>query len=93
MTPEQCKMARVGLGLSVRELAEKSDGKIGQASVRNYEGENTVKKPAQKTVDAIRATLESLGAIFPPHTEQGQAVIVPIKEPAQIDLEDLTAKQ
>ena len=93
MTPEQLRMARNGLRLSAKELADKGQGAFSYGSVANYEGNNPDKYPKQKTIDAIRATLESLGAIFPPHSDQGQAVVVPIKEPVQIDLEELTGRE
>jgi transcriptional regulator with XRE-family HTH domain len=55
----QCRMARVGLGLTVRELAAMvpcSNETVGRLEL----GETL--KP--RTVDDIRRVLESLGAVF-----------------------------
>ena len=59
MVPVQCKMARVALGLGVRELAELA--KVAPATISRLEaGENL----HPRTLDAIRAALESAGVEF-----------------------------
>lgn len=56
MTPEQCKMARAGLGLGVRELAAMA--KVSTNTVTRFErGERL----GERTVDAIRQALEAAG--------------------------------
>lgn len=59
MSPEQCKMARAGLGLGVRELAAMA--KVSTNTITRFErGE----KLGQRTLDAIRAALEAAGVEF-----------------------------
>ena len=59
MTPEQCKMARAGLGLGVRELADMA--KVSTNTISRLErGEPLM----ERTIDAIRAALESAGVEF-----------------------------
>ncbi|MGJ0507006.1 MAG: helix-turn-helix domain-containing protein [Methylocystis sp.] len=59
MVPVQCKMARVALGLGVRELAELA--KVAPATISRLEaGENL----HPRTLDAIRAALEAAGVVF-----------------------------
>ncbi len=59
MTPEQCKMARAGLGLGVRELADLA--KVSTNTITRREGGEQLK---ERTLDAIRAALESGGVEF-----------------------------
>ncbi len=59
MTPEQCKMARAGLGLGVRELADLA--KVSTNTITRLEGGEQLK---ERTLDAIRAALESGGVEF-----------------------------
>ena len=59
MSPEQCKMARAGLGLGVRELAEAA--KVSTNTVSRFERGEPLK---ERTVDAIRAALEAGGVEF-----------------------------
>ena len=55
----QCKMARVGLGLGVRNLAELAD--VSPNTITRFErGENL----QARTVKAIKETLEKQGAEF-----------------------------
>ena len=55
----QCKMARVGLGLGVRDLAELAD--VSPNTITRFErGENL----QVRTVRAIREALENKGAMF-----------------------------
>jgi transcriptional regulator with XRE-family HTH domain len=59
MLAVQCKMARVALGLGVRELAEKAQ--VAPATVSRLEAGEELK---ERTVAAIRAALESAGVEF-----------------------------
>ena len=59
MTPIQCKMARVAVGLGVRELAEVA--KVAPSTVTRFEGGGGVHV---RTIDAMRAALESAGVEF-----------------------------
>jgi transcriptional regulator with XRE-family HTH domain len=69
MVPVQCKMARVALGLGVRELAELA--KVAPATISRLEaGENL----HPRTLDAIRAALESAGVIFVESNGEGPGV-------------------
>ena len=59
MTPSQCRMARAGLGLGVRELAEQA--KVSTNTISRFErGEDLY----PRTIDAIRAALEAAGIVF-----------------------------
>ncbi|MBO1903990.1 helix-turn-helix domain-containing protein [Microvirga sp. 3-52] len=69
MLPVQCKMARVALGLGVRELAEAA--KVSPDTIARLErGEDL--KP--RTIDAIQATLEAAGVEFIPENGGGAGV-------------------
>ena len=59
MTPQQCRMARAGLGLGVRELAELADVSTNTVS-RLERGESLY----PRTVEAIRRVLEAAGVVF-----------------------------
>ncbi|MEJ0093142.1 MAG: transcriptional regulator [Methylocella sp.] len=59
MTPIQCKMARVALGLGVRELA--AAAKVAPGTVTRFEGGEELK---ERTVDAMRRALEAAGLEF-----------------------------
>jgi transcriptional regulator with XRE-family HTH domain len=59
MTPMQCKMARVGAGLGVIELAEKA--KVSTNTITRFERGEPLR---ERTVDAIRAALEAAGVEF-----------------------------
>lgn len=69
MLPVQCRMARVALGLGVRELAEAASVST-QTISRLERGEDL--KPA--TVEAIRAALELAGVEFIPENGGGPGV-------------------
>lgn len=69
MNATQCKMARVALGLGVRDLAALAE--VAQATVSRLErGEEL--KPA--TVETIRAALEAAGVEFIPENGGGAGV-------------------
>ena len=59
MTPAQCKMARAGLGLGVRDLAKLAD--VSTNTVTRLErGEDLY----PRTIEAIRTALETAGVEF-----------------------------
>lgn len=59
ITPEHCKMARAGLGLSVKDLSEKAE--VGLNTVIRFEnGADT----RSSSIDKIQKALEALGAEF-----------------------------
>ena len=60
MSPEQCKMARAGLGISVRRLAELSSFSTG--TIVKFEGGEHRLNP--RTLKALREALEAQGAVF-----------------------------
>ena len=69
MNGTQCKMARVAVGLGVRDLAAHAG--VAQATVSRLErGEEL--KPA--TIAAIRAALEAAGVVFLPENGNGPGV-------------------
>jgi predicted transcriptional regulator len=59
MTPVQCKMARVALGLGVRELGTLA--KLSTATVARFEGGATLKV---RTIEAMQQALEKAGVEF-----------------------------
>lgn len=59
MTPIQCKMARVGLGLSAEILSEKSG--VSRVTIARFESGNPV---AAASADAIAKALADAGADF-----------------------------
>ena len=69
MTPEQCKMARAGLSLGVRELADMA--KVSTNTITRFEGGGLLK---ERTLDAIRAALESAGVEFIQENDGGPGV-------------------
>jgi transcriptional regulator with XRE-family HTH domain len=69
MQAVQCKMARVALGLGIRELAEMAQ--VAPATISRLEAGEDLKP---RTVDAIRQALESAGAIFVSENGEGPGV-------------------
>ena len=61
MTPEQCKMARAGIGLGVREL-----GKISGVSFTTINRFEKTGNANLSTVNKISAALEGAGIVFMP---------------------------
>ena len=59
MNSIQCKMARVALGLGIRDLAKLA--KVAQGTVSRLEAGEELK---ERTVDAIRSALENEGMEF-----------------------------
>ncbi|MDH4990849.1 transcriptional regulator [Aquamicrobium lusatiense] len=60
ITPAQCRAARALLDWSQQRLAEQS--KIGNATIRNFEGDKST--PQHATLDVLRRTFESAGIEF-----------------------------
>ena len=69
MQAVQCKMARVALGLGIRELAEMAQ--VAPATISRLEAGEDLKP---RTVDAIRQALESAGVIFVSENGEGAGV-------------------
>ncbi|MBL3611029.1 helix-turn-helix domain-containing protein [Rhodovulum sulfidophilum] len=69
MTPAQCRMARSGLSMGVRELAEAA-GVSTNTITRLEKGEAL--KP--RTLEAIQSALESAGVEFIPENGGGPGV-------------------
>jgi transcriptional regulator with XRE-family HTH domain len=59
MTPAQCRMARAALELGIRELADAA--KVSTNTIVRLERGDELR---ERTVDAIRAALESAGVEF-----------------------------
>ncbi len=69
MVPVQCKMARVALGLGIRELAQLAQ--VAPATISRFEAGDELKP---RTVDALRSALESAGVIFVAENGEGPGV-------------------
>ena len=69
MLPVQCKMARVALGLGVRELADLA--KVSPDTVARLERGEILR---ERTVDALRQALEAAGVIFVAENGEGPGV-------------------
>lgn len=77
MTPEQCRMARAGLGLGVRDVAGLAA--VSTNTVTRLErGENL----HPRTLEAIRQALEAAGVEFIPENGGGPGVRLKKAEPA-----------
>lgn len=60
ITPAQCRAARALLDWSQQQLADAS--KIGNATIRNFEGGKSA--PQHATLDVLQRALESAGVEF-----------------------------
>jgi transcriptional regulator with XRE-family HTH domain len=60
ITPAQCRAARALLDWSQQQLAEAS--KIGNATIRNFEGGKST--PQHATLDVLGRAFEAAGIIF-----------------------------
>lgn len=69
MTPEQCKMARAGLGLGVRELAALAE--VSTNTITRLERGEAL---YPRTVEAVRSALEAAGVEFIPENGGGAGV-------------------
>jgi transcriptional regulator with XRE-family HTH domain len=72
MTPVQCKMARAALGWTTRDLGKIA--KVSHETVARFENGIPLK---ERTVDALRDTLERAGIIFLP--DDGESVGMRVK--------------
>ncbi len=69
MLAVQCKMARVAVGLGIRELAELA--KVAPATISRLEAGEELKP---RTVEAIQHALEVAGVIFVDENGEGPGV-------------------
>lgn len=69
MQAVQCKMARVALGLGIRDLSELAQ--VAPATISRLEAGEELKP---RTIDAIRRALESAGVIFVEENGEGPGV-------------------
>ncbi|KZK75380.1 hypothetical protein PsW64_05284 [Pseudovibrio sp. W64] len=69
ITPAQCKMARAGLGMGVRELAELAQ--VSTNTVTRFERGEELKP---RTIEALQTALEKLGMEFIPENGGGVGV-------------------
>lgn len=69
LTPAQCKMARAGLGMGIRELAERAQ--VSTNTVSRFETGEELKS---RTVAALQAALEAAGVIFIDENGEGPGV-------------------
>ncbi len=70
MTPAQCRAARALLDWSQQQLAEAA--KIGNATIRNFEGGKSI--PQSATLEVLRRALEKAGVEFIPPDGSGAGV-------------------
>ncbi len=70
MTPAQCRAARALLDWSQQQLAEAA--KIGNATIRNFEGGKSV--PQSATLEVLLRTFEAAGVEFIPPDGSGAGV-------------------
>ena len=75
ITREQCKMARVGLGWSVQDLARHA--KVGASTVNRFETGRA--EPIMATITAMQRALESAGVEFIPENGGGAGLRLPRK--------------
>lgn len=75
MTPVQCRMARAALGWNTRELGKAA--KVSHDTVARFEAGEALK---ERTVDALRETLERAGVIFLP--DDGESIGVRVRHGA-----------
>ncbi|WP_217991861.1 helix-turn-helix domain-containing protein [Rhodobacter maris] len=69
MTPAQCRMARSGLGIGVRELAEAAG--VSTNTITRLEKGEPLKA---RTIEAIQSALEAAGVEFIPENGEGAGV-------------------
>ena len=88
MTPAQCRMARAAIELGVRALAEAA--KVSTNTITRFERGEPLR---ERTVDAVRAALESAGVEFIAENGGGPGVRLkkPRPDPDSIAAEDLNA--
>ncbi len=67
ITPAQIRMARAGLGISVRVLAERSS--VAESTIHRFEASRGGMQT--NTLDRLQIALEAAGAIFLPADATG----------------------
>lgn len=77
MMPEQSKMARAGLGMSVRELADRAH--VSTNTISRFEAGEDLKP---RTIEAIQRALEEAGVIFVDENGEGPGVRLRKQRPA-----------
>lgn len=87
MLAVQCKMARVALGIGVRELAEMA--KVSPDTIARLERGGLLK---ERTVDAIRTALEAAGVAFIPENGGGAGVRLRKRQEAPPRMTDAEAQ-
>lgn len=70
ITPSQCRAARALLDWSQQRLAEES--KIGNATIRNFEGGKST--PQHATLDVLKRALTEAGVLFIDQNGNGPGV-------------------
>lgn len=60
VSPAQIRMARAGLGISVRVLAERS--KVAESTIHRFEASKGGMQAS--TLERLQSTLEAAGAVF-----------------------------
>ncbi|MGO8740354.1 helix-turn-helix domain-containing protein [Rhodoblastus sp.] len=89
ISPEQCRMARAGLGLTGEQVAERA--RVSKVTLSDFEKCKRSTHP--RTVGAIRAALENAGVEFLEDNGGGAGVRLKRKpSDAIIALEDLNAE-
>lgn len=88
ISPEQCRMARAGLGFTAGLLAERA--RVSKVTLSDFE--KGKRSPHARTVAAIRAALESGGADFIDDSGGGGVRLKRKTAGATISLEDLNAE-
>jgi transcriptional regulator with XRE-family HTH domain len=87
ITPSQCRAARGLIGWSQDQLVEASG--VTRATIANFElGKRA---PYERTLDELRAALESAGVEFIAENGGGAGVRLRKPAPAAISIEDLNA--
>lgn len=89
ISPEQCRMARAGVGLTAGRLAERAQ--VSKVTLSDFE--KGKRAPHPRTIAAIRVALESVGVEFIEDNGGGAGVRLKRKGPdGIISLEDLSAE-
>lgn len=86
MQPVQCKMARVALGLGVRDVARLAN--VSTDTIARLERGEELK---ERTLAAIRAALESAGVEFISENGGGAGVRLRKPAPGAVPVEGLSA--
>jgi transcriptional regulator with XRE-family HTH domain len=88
ISPEQCRMARAGLGLTAGLLAERA--RVSKVTLSDFE--KGKRSPHPRTIAAIRVALESVGIEFIDDNSGAGVRLRRKPSDATISLEDLNAE-